>query len=440
MSAAAAPAEEQKKKRRIITWKNELCSEYRSKKIAALIARFVLNVEANNIMARWNELRFIGELGSGAYAKVHEFADLDSNERVAFKLMRRDCYKRWLNDVDLQQIDSFEAKLALFLTQNLLPVWPHFCDTFAYAIVPTRFTIRGIFEHKEEYFTIATLMRIAESTLDIRLSTYTCSMITVNAALSTIVQTLLTIALLARLGITHHDLRIENVLLAGVDSRSSIKYVVDGHAPIVIKTHGVLAMVGDFGVATQQDFWQLEQQHGDPRARAGTNVAHFYSNDDDEHDLFKTRADIKLLLVKARIWDLHGLRFTKLTTNERDFVQFFTSLLAHLEGIRTTVADIECAKVAVRNLTNYLVAALELVLERCAQTSEEFVQLALDICDQQFVARHFGATDLFADESTGIETTFVLPDISACSLLRSKLLLQLSQRPTLTGICVCSDC
>lgn len=362
----------------------------------------------------------VGTLGSGTYGKVEDHLCRRTLDSVAVKRLQihADC-KDLADDIDTSMLALTEGKLLLFLSKHMGRHSPHFIDGYAFEL--HRVTRKG----PRAEFTM--VMQAGQKTLHKVLPDWNNEE-NCNKVLGVLIQTLWGIAAMRKLGITHNDLGTTNVLIDYCADDASIKH----DSGFALRTHGVVAKICDFGMATQQDYWHDETASAelsedtmrsdsgrcDPRAKHGSIYGYLFENEDRENANCKPMS-IDGIPENYNIIDsgkalLHPVYYKQLTDDNRDFVYFCNLVCTYLleEGVEPA--------------SRYIKAILK-------RANESILVVVKQVTVPTFICKYASISDLF-DNMESNTTSYTLPTHDEANAMRGLLNAELRAAPILNQI------
>lgn len=324
-------------------------------------------------LARLNDAKCLGSRGRGNYGEVvgkQIGPDGPTGERLAIKTVRSE-------EKEANAALAFEAMLGGFLSTRLRTFTPHICDYYAYSIDEMWFDAQLQLVPSpwiEEYHTL-TLMNMSTMTLSIELASLFVEDNTA-AIFALLVQSFAAMAALHRMGVSHNDFRVDNLLLDRCAMDATIRYKEHpGNA--AVRTYGWAVSVCDFGCSTQQDFWD---SGADSRSADNQTICDMYMN--AERGRMRRPPGLRIFHKGCAI-PYHPLQMGSFQPFEIDFVCFCNFTLRSIEmfverSTRPTHAF-------VRPVEEFMGEILRTLAETKAVV--DYAAFAMDVCSPEFVGR-----------------------------------------------------
>lgn len=388
----------------------------------ALSNRIVNELSQTNSLQNSLELYFqhVGTLGSGTYGKVEDFLCRQTLDSVAVKQVKvhADC-PDLANDTDTTMLVLAEGKLLLFLSKHMSCHSPHFIDAYGFELY------RKKAHGPQAKFTL--VMQTGQSNLHKMLPEWN-NEANSSKLLGVVIQTLWGIAAMRKLGISHNDLGTANVLIDYCAENASIKH----DSGVALCTHGVVAKICDFGMATQHEYWHDETASAelsednmisssgrcDPRSKHGSIYGYLFENEDRNPSNCKPMS-LDGIPENYNIVDsgkalLHPVYYKQLTDDNRDFVYFCNLVYTYIsdEGVQP--------------VAHYIKAILK-------RSNESIPVVVKQVTTPTFICKYHRIIDLF-DNMESNTTSYTLPTNAEADALRNLLNAELRATPILDQI------
>lgn len=392
-------------------------------------------------------------VGSGTHGRVYVANLAHFGRKIAVKqtvcglaydneprLSAAELYK----DHQLTRLEKAEATIASFLTREGLKYCPNFCAVYGYIWGEVRISeSRGQIINTEA----AHMLMFTEA---VKEDMHTVMRRLVKegnapAVFSLLIQVLMALATMSRYGISHNDLVSRNILVS--DCKGTICYeyprdltipetIEENRSSFMLKTHGSLAMIADFGLASQTEW--LEPHDGDkplldcdPRIAnwdlsSGTLNAYYYA-----HTPNKLRAIIPAGMVlescEQEVSFRHPLRYTRLKPHERDVASLFTEVV-------TVTRDAPVTK-ATRSISRFALGVLKTLEQSRPSHSDEFITYISEVTNPKYVANFIQPKEIFEFDSKLPQQRFYeLPTKVEAQAPRRSLRAQLGYVPAFNTI------
>ncbi len=294
----------------------------------------------------------------------------------------------------LTKVWMAEPRIASFLTEHFVGLrcptiarCPHFVAQFAYEctnVIPELYGDVTMPLYMKKNTAVVSLSEVFDLKTAMHLVAQETSFLSVESrAFSLIAQVLIAISCLQTIGVSHNDMRLENIF-AHSTVNSTLRYqfpgekLFDPSGMLCIRSQGVLFAVGDFGIASCTAW---EESGGDMRfdkpnleyGRHATLGCYYY----EDRQQISRKNGMMCLDSAGNI--VHPLR-CDVDTMERDISFFLTQIVVEADKLQSNSVALYA-----RNVLNAYNVAGRL------QSAKQIMEITKRVLSREFTSATFGA-------------------------------------------------